>query len=476
MKNEQLENMVQKNIIWIVLDSIRGDRTPFGGHSRETMPTLKDAAAQSNAVGTTCISHGIWSQPSMASMMTGTWPSQHGTGLHNQVLPTEIPTVAERLSEADYHTIGLSTNPYFSPDSGLDRGFDEFDFLRITDLVKKAGVTSVASFIHQLRRYSAGITTEKRKHSPDYLFNKFVQNKLTKLADNNSPFALVAHYHGVHHPYYPAPKFQEIFSDDSGMTAADAAELAYQMTVDPYSTIANGDELSDLEWTAIRTVYDSLIRQVDSLMGRLLNHISEVGLGENTILVITADHGDLLGERNLVSHKLLLHDALIEVPLFVRGSERLQSLDEGLIQHIDVMQTILDEIGAPTDGMHGITIPEKSREFTITQRGPETAEKTLNYIRERNPAFAYDYVGEGLLTALRTGDWKLVKGEENIELFRLPNEIEDVSSNHPEYSAELSQTLDDWMDQYGTAINTDDSIEFSEDVQEHLSDLGYLVD
>lgn len=468
--------MVEKNIVWVVLDSIRGDRTPFGGHTRQTMPNLSKLATNSNAVGTTCISHGIWSQPSMASMMTGTWPSHHGTGLHNQVLPEEIPTVAERLSNASYHTIGLSTNPYFSPATGLDRGFDEFKYMSIKDLIKESGLASTLSFIRQIRRYSAGITLEKRKHTPDYLFNEIIKNKLTEMANNDQSFALFAHYHGVHHPYYPSPKFRGIFQDDTTLSANKTAEVAYQSTTDPYDTIANSKNISDDEWTAIQTAYDSLIRQLDNLISSLIAHVDHLGLDENTIFILTSDHGDLLGEFGLVSHKLLLHDALIQVPIIVRGSDQLMSIDEHLIQHIDVLQTILDEVGVPTEGMHGITLPDDSRKFTITQRGSETAEKTLKHIREENSGFTHNLVQSGLVTALRTEDWKLITNGENTDLFHLPNEYNDVSSDYPEYSKELSQKLDNWMEQFGAPIDSNTRAMFSEEVQQQLTNLGYIVD
>ena len=439
---------MQKNIIWIVLDSIRADRTPFGNHSRRTMPALEEFASRPDALGSTCTSHGIWSLPSMASMMTGVWPSHHGAGLQNETLPTEFRTVADRLSERSYRTVGISRNSYFSSGTGLDRGFDEFDQVSIGDLFRQAGLSGTGAFLRNIRKYSGGMTAERRKHSPDFLLNEIIENRLQELADGDEPFALFGHYLGAHHPYYPSPVFRDEFEVPGPLSASEAAEVAFQTTSDIYPTIANPESVTDRDWEAIRTMYDALIRQTDSLIERLVRSIESSGLLEETILVITSDHGDLLGESNLISHKLLLHDALTQVPIVVHGSDRLRDIDTENVQHVDIMQTILEEVGASTEGMHGSTFPEFDRDYAVTQRGEQTAERTLGRVTEHEPEFSNDAVRRGLLTAIRQDGWKLVRGGGGSTLYRLPDEDTDVSSKFPERSRHLNELHDDWMERY----------------------------
>lgn len=467
---------IDKNIIWIVLDSIRADRTPFGDHSRRTMPVLEDFASRSNSLATTCTSHGIWSLPSMASMMTGVWPSHHGTGLYNEVLPDEFTTVAERLSERSYRTVGISRNAYFSSNTDLDRGFDEFHQVSLTDLFLQAGISGTGAFLRNISKYSGGLTTEKQKHSPDFLLTEILKDRVRELAEGTEPFALFGHYLGAHHPYYPSPVFQETFEVPGSLSVSETAELAFQTTANVYDTIADPDSVTDQEWKAIRTMYDALIRQTDSLIERLITAIEGMDLLDETILVITSDHGDLLGENDLVSHKLLLHDALTQVPVVVHGSDRLTDIDTDNLQHIDIMQTILEEVGASTEGMHGSTVPGFDREYAVSQRGKETADRTLGRVTEHDPGFTNDAVQRGLLTAIRQDGWKLVKGPDSSKLYRLPDETEDRTSDAPEKSQSLHEIHDDWMDRYGHRVHTQEQAEFSDEVKQQLADLGYVTD
>jgi uncharacterized sulfatase len=464
-----------KNIVWITLDSIRADRTPFGDHSLDTMPVLDEFASRPNTVGTTCTAHGIWSLPSVASMMTGLWPSRHGTGLHNEVLPSEITTVPERLSAASYRTVGISQNSYFSPETGLGRGFDEFHHPGIKDLFGEAGISGTLSFLKNIRRYSGGLTTEKRRHSPDYLLNEFLKDKLQSLASGDQPFALFAHYSGAHHPYSPSPAFRDSFELPKSMTPEDVIELSFEVTSDPYTTMAEPGSVTDEEWDAIRALYDGLLKQVDSLMGRIIETLDSCGLTEDTIVVFTSDHGDLLGEQGFLSHKLFLHDSLIQVPVVVHGSERVAGADHDNLQHIDIVQTILDEVGASTDGMHGDTLPGASRGFTISQRGAETADKTLDRVREHNPNFDHDKIQLGLLTALRSDGWKTIRGEKETVLYELPDEAVDRSSDYPEQTDQHSAQIEAWLEEFGEPLFSDEQADFSDEVEDRLADLGYIV-
>lgn len=463
-----------KNVVWLIIDSIRGDRTSIGDHTQQTTPTLARIGNQSNGVSTTCISHGIWSLPSVASMMSGTYPSHHGTGLHNEVLPSEIQTVPERFSEAGFHTVGLSTNPYFSSETGLDRGFDEFDSFSIRSLFSEVGPQGWLSFLYNLRTYSAGFSTTKRKHSPDFLFNEVVKRRLGDLTVSSQPFFLCAHYHGVHHPYYPSPAFRDRFSDSLQLSSKEAADIAFQRTENPYQEIANNCSYSEEEWHAIRKMYDTLLFQVDSLLDQLLAHINDLGIDDETIIVITSDHGDLLGEYDLLSHKLVLHDALISVPLVVRGSKSLRKIDNQMIQHVDVLQTLMDELDVSTKGMHGLTLSKESREFTVSQRGQQTMQKTLNRVREFNPKFDHERVYSGLTTALRTRDWKYISGDEEAALYELPNECANQLGDLPDHADKFDACLNEWMKEYGQPVYSDRSSEFSSTVKDRLADLGYV--
>jgi uncharacterized sulfatase len=468
--------MPQKNLIWLVFDSVRGDRTTVGGHDRDTTPNLARLGAGDDAVVGTCFSHAMWSQPSVASMLTGTHPATHGAGLHNETLPERIPTVAERLGEAGYATSGLSVNPFFSEMTGADRGFDRFDFHGITDIVKEVGVGGLLNFALNVRRFSAGFDLTKRKHSPDFLFNELVQQEAATLADGDRPFFLCAHYHGAHHSYFPSPVFRDRFFDGDRTAAREAAEFAFEHSKDVYAEIAQGCPFTDEQWEMLRTVYDTQVYQTDALIGRLVAHLDELGLDEDTVLVVTADHGDLLGEYGLMSHKLVLHDALLNVPVLVRGSERLAGADLSMAQHVDIMQEILTELGVDTEGMCGRPLVDGSPDTVVAQRGAETMNRTLSKLRKTNPEFEHEKVQRGLVTAFRTRDWKYLRGADSEFLYELPDEETDRATEEPERLAEFRERLDEWETSIGDPEISETGVEFGASVEQQLADLGYITD
>lgn len=466
--------MTPKNLIWLTLDSIRGDRTSVGGHDRATTPNMAQVGDRVDGVAGTCFSHAIWSQPSVASIMTGTYLSTHGSGDTNTTLPESIPTVAERLADIGYHTVGVSSNPYFSPTTGIDRGFEEFDFVSGLDLARAAGPRGLLSFLANLRTYSGGWTLKKQKHDPNYLLNELVKNRLRTCVDRDGPFFLAAHYSGAHHPYYPSPKFRRTVADGLPQPPDQAAQRAFELGKNVYAHLANDAVDGSETRQTLRAMYDAQVRQVDALVGELVEYVDHLGLDGDTVVVITSDHGDMLGELGLVSHKLVLHDALIRVPLAVRGSDRLAGVDLGLAQHADIMTTLLDELGADTDGMQGIRLDEAERTRAVAQRGARTHQKTMDAIRKHTERFDHDHVLPGFLTAVRTDEWKYVSDDEDARLYSLPAEDQDVASAHPEVVDQLDAWLAEWLDRHGKTVRSERKASFDEDVQQLLADLGYV--
>ena len=464
-----------KNVIWLTFDSIRGDRTSLGSYDRGTTPILESIGARSDGFASTCFSHAIWSKPSVASMMTGTYPAKHGLGNHNDALPQDLPTVAERFSNAGYRTAGISLNPYFSPTTGLDRGFDRFDFVSGGELAKEAGISSLVSFFRNISKFSGGLKLDKQRHSPDFLLNEIVKDRLERLEGGEDPFFFTAHYYGAHHPYYPSPHFRSKFGGDLSMSTDRAAEIAFEQTTDVYEGIARGSLEEDENREAVSAMYDAQVAQVDTLVGRLLTFIERLGIDDETIVVVTSDHGDLLGEMGLLSHKLLLHDALLEVPIAVLGSETLSDADVGLAQHADFMQTILAELGIDTDEMNSQRLDKSPREVAVAQRGGETREKTVSEVRDRQPGFDHEHAFPGFSTALRSADWKYVSAEDDIALYELPREDENVASEHQDVVRRFENRLAEWNAEHGQLVKSDEAADFDDDVQERLADLGYVT-
>jgi len=122
--------MTPPNVCWITLDSVRSDHTTLDGYERETTPTLARLAAEDDGYGfPDCFAHSKDTQQSSGALLTGYLPTATTLGVEGNHLPEEVRTVAERFRDAGYATACLSRNSYVSSETGLDRGFDRFQWL-----------------------------------------------------------------------------------------------------------------------------------------------------------------------------------------------------------------------------------------------------------------------------------------------------------------------------------------------------------
>lgn len=469
-----------QNVVWIVYDSVRADHSSVCGYDRPTTPNLERIASrESGATFSNATAHAIWSLPSTASILTGTSPSYHGTGLENDVLPDTIPTVPERLSEAGVTTAGLSGNSYFTEETGLDRGFDEFTHLRTVPLgesnvLSVAGLSTVLRFIANLGEHGGGYTLDSRRHSANYLVNEVAKRQLSDLGEADEPFFYYAHFPGAHHPYAPPKPYRDRFFEAAGLSP-EAAEFALEHTTDVYREIADGCAFTEPQRTAIRAAYDACVAYVDSLAGDLFDHVRET-FGDDTVVVMTSDHGDLLGEHGLLGHKVLLHDALVNVPLVADGLPGVDGRRTDPAQHTDVMYTLLSALDVGVDGIDGIDLRERERPFAVSQRGDRTCRNTIQKLTEYEGSVDTDWFPRGLVTALRTDGFKLVESDQGRRLYDLPDESTDASAAFPDERERLDDALDDWLAAHQERVASSAASAFSEGTKQRLRDLGYVVD
>ncbi|AUV82861.1 sulfatase [Salinigranum rubrum] len=463
--------MPQPNVVWITVDSIRADHTSVCGYGRETTPNLETIAADGVSFSH-CHSQGIWSCESAASILTGTLPSFHGVGGPNEVLPDSIRTVPELLSDVGYRTVGLSANPWFSPARKLDRGFDEFVYLNKSNVLA-AGVPTVLRFLAGIGSHSAGLTRRIPAHRSEYLVYELAKQKLTGFENAEDPFFLYVHTQGAHTPYFPPKPYLDRFTDGLEMSPKAAREFVYDAHQNLYREIAAGLDYTPDQWRAFGAMYDALIAYLDDQLWSLFSHLQSLDLGE-TIFVVTADHGDLLGEVGLLSHKVALHDGLTNVPLVIHGWDDISQQAENLVQHIDVIRTLVAAAGGDTTGLHGVDLRTETRDVVFSQRSDAYYWKTMNEVLEYNPEFDASAYHAGTATSVRSREFKLVAGDDTECLYRLPDEELDRSADYPSERDELRGRIADELRRVGDTQYTGERAAITRDVQEHLDNLGYL--
>lgn len=461
------------NIIWLTIESTRADHTSLHGYSRETTPAMsRIAELPTGRSFDSCFSHGIWTLTSSASILSGLGATRHNVSVDNDRLADSIQTVPERLQEIGYTTACLSTNPHVSRNTGLDRGFDRFRWLGRSNIHRVAGFRTLAKYAVQVRKHGPGFTLNPTRHSTGYLVTDILKRWIRDYSKRDDPIFLYAHYAEPHHPYYPPKAYESEFVADTDLTGSEAVAAAKYHSGNINNLVANGLPLSDRQWEALAAMYDAEIAYADSLVGHLFEYVQK-RLGD-VIVVITGDHGELFGEKGMLAHKVVLNDAVSHVPLVVHGSDNLRTAETELIQHADVMRTLLEAVGADTTEMQGKDLSTRGRQYAITQRRATRYERNVADMREYNPEFSTEQYFDGKVTALRTDEYTLKRGEDRTVLHRLPDERQDVKEEYPKVAEHLTDRLVDWLDTRGQPIAAGAQATFTDDMEQQLSDLGYL--
>lgn len=462
------------NVVWVTLDSVRADHTTMGGYERDTTPALQRLAAdEQGRYFDQCISHGRYTRVSSSSMLTGAYPSRHQIGYGNHAIPSSLTTVAERFQAQSYRTGLISDNLFVSSALGLDRGFDKSTCLMPSSLselprtvLQDVGWKPMLKYLVGLRKHSAGFTPDLTKHSRTYLIDSVASEWLASF-EREEPFFLYIHNDQTHRPYPPPLPYRDEFIDETDLSVGEAAETAFRIHDELVDIVANGCNLSEDEWDALVAMYDAALRYVDEWLGDLVEYIRNGPFGE-TIIVVTSDHGEFFGEHGLLGHKWILDDTLLNVPLVTHG---LDVETEGVVQHSDIMATLLELAGADTEGIQGVDLRHEDRDYAIAQDHQTYAAETLE---SHNSGASIPRLSTTERSVIHDGEYKLLLDESNEELYQLPDEATDVSTGQPETHDRLAAELTQWLESAGDSVDGTARGEFSDDMRSHLADLGYM--
>jgi uncharacterized sulfatase len=467
------------NVLWVSLESVRADHTPLYGYERNTTPNLRALSQRDDA---TVLRNGVaasnWTRPSTASMMTGTHYSTHNTGGRGAAgtrLPDSLDTLPGLLSDAGYHTALFSTGRQIGPDTGLDRGFDHYseigmelsNFSPAGDSTLDSWRCAVESFLERPTLDPRELAKDVRNNN-DYLLRRKVERWAKRTAPQNQPFFAYTHIWAPHQLFLPVRRFLHSFEDEIEMGVEAAYELAENGYADLTSKIAHGTSFSDREWEGVKAMYDSEILYADYILDKLVT-ATEQASDRDLVVVVTADHGELFGEQGIISHKIVLDDGVIRVPMVVLGIEDVVDGPAQVTQHIDLSTTVAELTGVRTEQFEGRDIRASQRKYGISQR----REWEFSDYTAVNPEFDHSRYFKDPYTAVRTASHKYLESESRQELYELPDEETDVIESHPELADDLSQVIEEegieWFEP-----SDDDEATFSDATREHLRELGYL--
>lgn len=314
------------NVVLILLDTLRADRLSCYGHTRPTSPNIDRWAADSAARFTSVVAPSPWTLPSHASLFTGMDALHHGFNFWGTA-PNSLEMVAEILRREGFTTGAATGGGVLRPRFGFAQGFDTFDYWGEPDSAKEV------DWVFEATRTWIEAHRERR-------------------------FFFFAHTYEMHAPHRRRQPFFDALAQSSGITPA---TFDLELRTHPWKDlIAPGDyfvvhrpgseqgssDLTANETETIGLMYDSAVATVDRRIGELLDLLNDLDLRRRTIVIVTSDHGEALGENGRAGHSYL-EDYNLMVPLIVDlpGSEGAGAVIDAQVRLVDVMPTILDAVG-----------------------------------------------------------------------------------------------------------------------------------
>ena len=390
--------MPKPNIVLITIDCLRFDRLGCYGNSRNISPNI-DSLASMGALFLQEISNGGRTPDSfpsiMASQLPPLSPEEYGQ------LMQRGPTLAALLRESGYQTAAFHSNPFLAKFFHYDNGFDVFeDDLGILNNLQRRRV--------RLRLARKGKGFSKLRNQLGAILNIVLYSlgkqrdvtaeSLTKRAVSwlntcTGSFFLWPHYMDAHNPYLPPMKYVRRFCKRRVSRYRMIKLHSKQIKTFRNAEIRKADWLSPAEIDTLAQLYDANIRYVDDNIGRFIDSLGS--RLEETLVIVTADHGEAFGEHNWLGHGSTLYEELLRVPLIMVGPGiKAGTVVKETVELIDLAPTVAELVGiGSVEGFRGKSLlsvmkgNQKTSEGTIsTIVIPEFRQRLISY---RKPEWKY---------------------------------------------------------------------------------------
>ncbi len=487
------------NVVVVVMDTARARATVPASES--ITPTLASLAAAGTEF-TSAVSPAPWTLPAHASLFTGTYPSRHGAHGGHPNFDADLTTISDRFAAAGYETVAVSNNTWLSEEFGMDRGFDTVEktwqragagadlgrMIQEKTLRGKLGVLRQRLFdggrpVRNLLN-AAALTVANRgvgDHGATRT-NAWISDWLAS-RDDDRPFFLFVNYLEPHIDYRPPERHARPFLPD-GVDY----DTAMAIRQDPRAFDVGEYDLTDSEFEILRGLYRGSISYLDEQLGDLLATLRAETAGAESVVAVTADHGENVGEHGLFGHQYNCYNTVLRVPLVVTGGpfDGGHPSSDALVQHVDLAPTLVDAAEIDAGELHEQSQGTSLLSEDVNSDGPRTyafseyvaPQPSMDALERRFgalPATVREY--DRRLTAVQTAEYKFVRGSDGSEeLYRIaddPAETENLAEERRAVVRLLGDVLDDWRDSF-EAAPASGSVSMTEDTEERLADLGYL--
>jgi arylsulfatase A-like enzyme len=474
------------NVVLIVVDTLRRDHLSTYGYPRPTSPHIDRLAAEGVRFEH-AYSTASWTLPAHASLFTGLYPSTHRTDTGSILLPGSLITLAQVLAARGYRTGGFSANPWVTAMNGFDRGFERFDYV---------GVRTVTG-VFFLNLMGEGWRA-RRGLAPADLGGEDVTDSLIRWTEDagrsGAPFFAFANYMEAHEPYgsVPEPFFSAFVT--APLPATVGRQWVREAPLFLCSSCVEGEsgpeglQCTGGRWrvsaerrTAATALYDAGVLYVDHQIGRVVEALDRAGRRDDTLVVVTSDHGETLGERGQMGHGGLLYESVLEIPLIIRYPRLFPAgtrMGEAA-SLVDLLPTIAAAAGAPApplpDGRNlapGAPAPERP---VLAEYFP-VAEHVWRAVGRR---LRCDYHLAGRESAsIESGGFKYIwssRGENELyELAADPTEERNLVGERAEVASRLDVELKTWRARLRSPRRPEEGDRMDPATRKILESLGYV--
>jgi len=448
-KDQDLLNLNYPNIVLVTIDTLRADHLSCYGYKENTSPNI-DQLVREGVLFKEVIAQEPQTGPSHSSIMTSKYPIVHGTIMNGSKLGQSETTLAEILLKKGFSTAAFVSAYVLDSIFGLDQGFEVYDdvFSRFKGIYKLVTYKILEKFSF----YPSDDSVEIRADNTTQKVLKWLEKERRK------PFFLWVHYFDPHSTYGPPPPFDVKF--DPGYQGRFISEFN---TDEHFGRM----DFTESEIKHIKALYDGEIAFADFHIGRIFKKLKELGVYNNTVIIITADHGEDLYEHGVFDHQNYLYDTILRVPLIIKFKDSQYSnlIIKDQVQLIDIMPTILETLG-----MHK-NLKGQGVSLMPLILGLNTNPNKEAYSETHSPA--------ALKTkfSVRNTDWKFihtVEGDEKelYNLFEDPLESKNLISREKE-RGNLEKKLKEWLNWSSKLSGSSSKLKVDKKIMEKIKSLGY---
>lgn len=471
------------NVCVLVLDAVQAAHLSCYGHERETTPFVDSLAAEAETTRfERAVSPSGVTVDSVGSFFTGLYPGEHRAGNAGS-LDVGVPHLPSHLRERGYRTGAVTCNPFLTPAFGFADGVDEFDpiTVRFDRGMNVREFFTETSDLSKPRRYLRFLRESLDRDFPWHVGNALqfrfglfegaddgaalaTDSSLAFVegSDESQPWFLYTHYTETHMtkrgdlPYTIPPAARREFLPDG---------VPEDVTLRDTGPRADYDERTlDVH----QRLYDGAIRYLDDHVRRVVEGLRERGEWADTLLIVTADHGECVGEKGLLGHGLL-YEPGVRVPLLIRTPEWMEAPTADADERVSTVGLYRTVAAAATgeapDHARGVDLRHEGEPTTLVQN----YSSTWDWSR-------YGGFSSGEMAFYRE-ETKLLELESGPELYDLgsdPGEESDLAETRPDLREELQDALADRLEGLDLVAGGELDRDFDPETEQRLRDLGYI--